>query len=121
MIPKELHNFLVYLLEEEEPWDNPEVKRDCMPKTEQRFMNIALDILFSGFYVETPKHIGLSVYVYHKTRSRNILQVRNKSGSGVSYDTIRRLLVTAVDEMRTHTTADSVYVPPGIIKDTIHA
>ncbi|KAK2720706.1 hypothetical protein QYM36_004557 [Artemia franciscana] len=75
MIPKKLHNFLVYLLEEEEPWDNPE------------------------------------------TRSRDIFQVLNKRGSEVSYDTIRRLLATAVDKIRTETTVDSVYVPPGIIRD----
>ncbi|KAK2727630.1 hypothetical protein QYM36_008199 [Artemia franciscana] len=75
MITKELHNFLVYLLEEEEPWDNPE------------------------------------------TQSRDILQVLNKTGSGVLYDTIRRLLATAVDKIRTQTTEDSVYVPPSIIKD----
>ena len=33
------------------------------------------------------------------------------------YDTIRRLLATAVDKIRTQTTEDSVYVPPSIIKD----
>jgi len=81
MIPPVLFNLLAFLIGDmnqspAELEDRYAVSSDVDRKVlAQNRKNLAQDILFQIRKIETPKHAGLGIYVYHKTRSKTILKI----------------------------------------------
>lgn len=66
--------------------------------------------------VETPLTLGLSLHVYHATRSKKALDMLCKTGVGVTYHhATERVAQIAVAVQENMTTNEGTYVPPNLI------
>ncbi|KAK2702257.1 hypothetical protein QYM36_019119 [Artemia franciscana] len=121
MIPPVLFNLLAFLIGDmnqspAELEDRYAVSSDVDRKVlAQNRKNLAQDILFQIRKIETPKHAGLGIYVYHKTRSKTILKILNKLGMTVSSCTVHRILTTkALNVEKDASSSNGIYIPEGI-------
>ena len=97
MIPSSLYNLLAFILNENlhvSDIDNGtgrvNLQESLKNKTRsrltlnERILNLAQNIAFAKTAIMTPQHVGLAVYVYHKTRSKDLRTVLNKLGWCIS-------------------------------------
>ena len=54
--------------------------------TRERVLNLSQDVAYAKTGVKTPQHVGLAIYIYHKTRSKDITTVLNRLGLCISYN-----------------------------------
>ena len=80
----------------------------------EKIVNLVVDIVFAN-NVSTPKYVGLAVYVFHKTRSRDVNTTLNKLGHCISYTNLQRILTTVAIQMQDKTGDDHIYVPSNIV------
>ena len=89
--PPSLYNLVTLLLSDAIPDNvgkdellvNPQDIHESVLKTSQ-------DIVYAVTGLHTPKHVGLAVYVYHKTRSKDIITMLSRLGLCISYSELQR-------------------------------
>ena len=114
LIPNTLYNLLGYLLFDVKPVIDNDERVDVKQTEQEKILNLAQDILFAN-NVNTPKHVGLAVYVFHRTRSRDVITALSRLGHCVSYTNLQRILTTIALEMQSKTDKDQIYIPSNII------
>ena len=77
----------------------------------EKVLNLSQDVVYAG--IKTPQHIGLAVYLYHKTRSRNIITVLNKLWLCIGYIDLHRILTAVALDI----SDDNVFIPSYILPD----
>ena len=105
LIPDSLYNLLAFILNKNKDTsdignetgrvklqDSLENKAGSRLSMNERVLNLAQDIAFAKTSIRTPQHVNLAVYVYHKTRSRDLITVLNKLGLCISYIDLQRIL-----------------------------
>ncbi len=78
-------------------------------------LNLAWILVFSISGLHTLEQIGLAVYVFHKTRSKDVITI-NWTGLCTSYDELQRILSNAVLGVSEQIDDGSVFIPPNIIR-----
>lgn len=123
MIPPMLFNMLAFLFADfEDPPDNASERYSVTDAVKEDIISLAQDILFQVGKLETPKHTGLGVYVYHKTRNKNLITLLNRLKMTVSYSTVQRIVTNeAMKAKEQQERTDNVHIPEGIVPgDFIH-
>ena len=82
-------------------------------KTESawKYISIACDITTLNTKVMSPKHLGLSVHLYHEHGSRKLIEDVHDLGYGISYTELRQFLTSAA----IHTATNSKSLPAGAL------
>ena len=66
----------------------------------ERCLNIACDITTSSTGIFAPKHLGLSVSLYHSFGSRTLIEQMHLMGYGIPYHELQRFLTSAAEHIR---------------------
>ena len=127
MIPSSLYNLLAFILNEnlhvsdiDNETSRVKLQESLKNKTgshltlNERILNLAQNIAFAKTAISTPHHVGLAVYVYHKTRSKDLITVLNKLGLCISYTDLQRILSSVALEVGEKST-DGVFIPSNIL------
>ncbi len=129
MVPPSLYNILALVLSDnaafnkrhkngrvlldEKVKDGPNMNTQM--STHEKVLNLAQDIVFTATSIQTPQHVGLAVYVYHKTRSRDLITVLNRLGLCISYVELQRLLTSVANQITDETKDGNIFIPSNII------
>jgi hypothetical protein len=69
VVPPLLYNTLAFLLGDfAEPLGDLNVKDVISEALDKEVLNLAQDVMFAATRLPTPKHMGLTVHIWHKTR-----------------------------------------------------
>ena len=84
-----------------------------IPRTDidKRCVSIACDITTLNTAVVSPKHLGLSIHMYHEYGSRKLIDRLYALGYGISYTELRQFLTSAA----IHVTNEGQSLPSGAI------
>ncbi|MES9884476.1 MAG: hypothetical protein ABW185_26830 [Sedimenticola sp.] len=129
VIPPSVYNLLAFILSDSVDFDciDEERGKAKLPGREpastdssrmslhENVLNVAQNILFAKTGKRTPQHVGLAVYIYHKTRSREIITVLNKLGLCISYNDLHRTLTSVALEVTEKCSVDNVFIPANIM------
>ena len=116
IIPPSLHAFLSILLGGMN-MDQTKTSRKDNNNLERSVLNIAQDTVYAASKGRklTPKHIGLGVSIHQLTRSENLVNMVNKAGHCVGYDTVRRIdTIIANEVLDNFESGAGVFIPEGI-------
>ena len=61
--------------------------------------------------IATPLGIAVAYHVYSKTRSKALITLNNRLGTGISYDTLQRQLTSQCATIMQQIDRDGVYIP----------
>jgi hypothetical protein len=127
-VPVSLYNLLAFVLSDSASFDKTDedgrVILDCtedanktrpVVNTHEKVLNLAQDIIFTATSMRTPQHVGLAVYVYHKTRSRDLITVLNRLGLCISYVDLQRLLTSVACQITDQAADDGTFIPANIL------
>ena len=81
----------------------------------EKVLNLSQDVAYAKNGLKTPQHVGLAIYIYHKTRSKDIITVLNRLGLCISYNDLHRILTTVALEISAATGDDSTFIPSNIV------
>ena len=76
-------------------------------------MNFDQNIAFAKTAIRTTQHVGLTAYVYRKTRNKDLITVLNKLGLCMCYTDLQRILSLVALEVGEKST-DGVFIPSNI-------
>ena len=80
----------------------------------KEILNLAQNKAFAKTAIRTPQHVGLAVYVYHKTRSKDLITILNKLGLCISYTDLQKILSSVALEVSEKST-DGLFIPSNIL------
>lgn len=86
----------------------------CDQSHSKRCLNIACDIVTLATSINSPKHLGLAVYLHHEYGSKKLIQLMHDMGYTISYTELRKFLTSAalhVSNLQDSGDTGS-YVPP---------
>lgn len=125
IVPPSLYNLTAFLLSDIANFDNLnsdgrvilQDDKGSFSKldTHERVLNLVQNILFSSVGLRTPQHVSLAIYVYHKTKSKDLITVLNRLGLCISYTDLQRILTTVACDVVQETKDGKEYIPPNII------
>ena len=104
---------LSYILFDVQPPMEEDIRVLLQKREQEQILNIIQDILYVKKF-STPKHVGLAVYVYHRTRSHDIITALNRFGHCISYTNLQRILTTIDIKMQTKSSGNETYIPSNI-------
>ena len=86
-------------------------------KNLEKCVNIACDIAMLVTGIFSPKHLGLTVDLYHNYGSRKMIENIHSLGYGISYTELRRFLISSSAHIVKTTALSSVqtYMPPNFL------
>ena len=91
LIKDEIYSFLYWILSSNSPTDNDLIDKSSIRESNNSLhryiMSLGQDLVYmsSRGKTRTPKHVGPSV-MCHLTQSKEVIQLLNRNGQGVSYD-----------------------------------
>lgn len=63
---------------------------------------------------ETPVSVGLGLHLYHKTRSKTLLETFSKLHLSISYENILSIKNDLINNAKKKVAQDGIYLPPGL-------
>lgn len=129
IVPNSLHNLIAFIL-----YDKPDIADipidkdgrvncdDCLLNNDrsgllmnERVLNLSQNVVFLKTGVKTPQHVGLAVYVYHKTRSKDLITVLHRLGLCISYTELQRILTSVALDITDKCSEDNIFIPSNIV------
>ena len=90
-----MYIFLHWILSSNSPTDNDLIDKSSVIESNNSLHSYILSLgqdlvyLLSRGKTKTPKHVGLSVTCHKMTQSKEVIQLLNRNGQGVSYDEVQ--------------------------------
>ena len=106
-LPSSLYNFLSCLLTE----NDTAMTEDMDSEDHESIVKLGQDIAYAVSRKKTAKHVSLALYVFHKTRSKDVIQVLNRLGHCISYDSMQRILTSVALDIQEHSDDDGYFLP----------
>ena len=82
--------------------------------TREKFLNLSQGVAYAKNGIKTPQHVGLAIYIYHKTRSKDIITVLNRLGLCISYTDLHRILTSVALDISAASDDGSTFIPSNI-------
>ena len=82
--------------------------------TREKVLNLSQGVAYAKNGIKTPQHVGLAIYIYHKTRSKDIITVLNRLGLCISYTDLHRILTSVALDISAASDDGSTFIPSNI-------
>lgn len=121
LVPTPVFNLLKWIIDGCDSKDGGNISSDqkeapSSSQSERQILSIGQDLIFavSKGTVKTPKHVGYSMTVKHKTNSRQLVTLAHHAGHGISYNDVVRI-EKALEDRNKERSGNGIYVPGNII------
>ncbi|MES9880281.1 MAG: hypothetical protein ABW185_05300, partial [Sedimenticola sp.] len=106
IVPSSVYNLLAFILSDSLEFDDTydSTGRVKLPDNRdtgtsrltlhERVLNLAQNIIFARTGTRTPQHVSLAMYIYQKTRKKDIITVLSRLGLCISYNDLQRTLTS---------------------------